>query len=94
MQNNLRMSQKSPYVNSGSALSIAANRISYFFDFHGTSFAIDTACSSALFSLHQGCLSLWSGECSVAVVGAVNMLLQPKPFADMLPALWENRKPE
>ena len=80
MQNNLRTSRKSPYVNSGSALSIAANRISYFFDFHGPSFAIDTACSSALFALHQACLSLWSGECPVAVVGAVNMLLQPKPF--------------
>jgi acyl transferase domain-containing protein/NAD(P)-dependent dehydrogenase (short-subunit alcohol dehydrogenase family)/acyl carrier protein len=80
MQNNLRMSQRNPYVNSGSALSIAANRISYFFDFHGPSFAIDTACSSALFALHQACLSLWSGECSTAVVGAVNMLLQPKPF--------------
>jgi phthiocerol/phenolphthiocerol synthesis type-I polyketide synthase C len=80
MQNNLRVSQKNPYVNSGSALSIAANRISYFFDFHGPSFAVDTACSSALVALHQACLSLWSGECSVAVVGAINMLLQPKPF--------------
>ena len=91
MQNNLRMSQKSPYVNSGSALSIAANRISYFFDFHGTSFAIDTACSSALFALHQGCLSLWSGECSVAVVGAVNMLLQPKPFVGFCNAAMVSR---
>jgi len=80
MQNYLRRSQRSPYVNPGSALGIAANRISYFFDFHGPSFALDTACSSALFALHQGCLSLWSGECPVAVVGAVNLLLQPKPF--------------
>ena len=91
MQNNLRMSQKSPYINSGSALSIAANRISYFFDFHGPSFAIDTACSSALFALHQGCLSLWSGECSVAVVGAVNMLLQPKPFVGFCNAAMVSR---
>jgi phthiocerol/phenolphthiocerol synthesis type-I polyketide synthase C len=79
MQNYLRRSQRSPYVNSGSALSIAANRISYFFDFHGPSLAIDTACSSALVALHQACLSLWSGDCSLALVGGVNMLLQPKP---------------
>src|SRR5204863_7971743 len=41
---------------------------------------LDTACSSALVALHHGCLSLWSGDCSLALIGGVNMLLQPKPF--------------
>ncbi len=36
------------YTNTGGALSIAANRISYCYDFKGPSMAIDTACSSGL----------------------------------------------
>src|SRR5271170_2056659 len=46
----------------GSAASIAANRISYFFDLRGPSFAVDTACSSAMFAFHQACQSIASGE--------------------------------
>ena len=36
------------YTNLGSALCIAANRISYFFNLVGPSLAVDTACSSSL----------------------------------------------
>jgi acyl transferase domain-containing protein/ubiquinone/menaquinone biosynthesis C-methylase UbiE/acyl carrier protein len=79
MQANLDKSQGSAYTNSGGALSIAANRISYIFDFHGPSFAVDTACSSALVAIHSACVSLWTGECSLALGAGVNLLLQPKP---------------
>ena len=65
------------YVMSGSALSNAANRISYVFDLHGPSFAIDTACSSSLVAVHEACLSLWQGELSVAIAAGVNALLSP-----------------
>ena len=68
------------YTNAGGALSIAANRISYFFDFSGPSMAIDTACSSSLVALHQGCRSIWSGETTLSLVGGVNVLVQPTPF--------------
>lgn len=64
----------------GNTLSIAANRLSYFFDLHGPSLAIDTACSSSLVALHQACNSLRSGEASSALVGGVNLLLHPHPF--------------
>ena len=68
------------YTNAGGALSIAANRISYFFDLCGPSMAIDTACSSSLVALHQGCRSIWSGESTQSLVGGVNVLAQPTPF--------------
>jgi len=65
------------YVMSGSALSNAANRISYIFDLHGPSFAIDTACSSSLVAVHQACVSLRRGESRTAIVGGINVLLSP-----------------
>nr|UXE44096.1 L-threonine 3-dehydrogenase [uncultured bacterium] len=68
------------YVMSGSAVSNAANRISYIFDLHGPSFAVDTACSSSLVAVHQACISLWRGESTVAITGGVNALLSPSGF--------------
>lgn len=63
------------YSATGSASSIAANRISYCFDLRGPSVAMDTACSSALTACHVACQSLWHGDCSMAVVAGVNALL-------------------
>ncbi|MBV9447173.1 MAG: SDR family NAD(P)-dependent oxidoreductase [Streptosporangiaceae bacterium] len=65
------------YAGTGNALSIAANRISYFFDLRGPSQAVDTACSSSLVALHQAVASLRLGECDLAIVGGVNLLLDP-----------------
>ncbi|HUK10491.1 MAG TPA: SDR family NAD(P)-dependent oxidoreductase [Stellaceae bacterium] len=67
-----------PYGVSGSASSITANRISHFFDLSGPSIAIDTACSSALVSVHEACESLWSGETQLAVAGGINLILLPE----------------
>jgi len=66
----------SPYSNTGSALSIAANRISYVFDLRGPSLAIDTACSSSLVALHHACLAMYNGECEQALVGGVSAILR------------------
>jgi thioester reductase-like protein len=63
------------YSVSGGALSIVANRVSYFYDLHGPSMAIDTACSSSLVAIHQACRSIWSGEAPLALAGGVNLLV-------------------
>ncbi len=65
------------YTGTGNALSIAANRLSYVFDFHGPSMAIDTACSSSLVAVDLACRSLRDGECSMALAGGVNVILSP-----------------
>ncbi len=65
----------------GSSGSIAANRISHFFDFRGPSLAIDTACSSSLVAVHLACKSLWDGESGLAMAGGVNLILEPEVFA-------------
>ena len=65
------------YSNTGGSLSIAANRISYCFDFRGPSAAVDTACSSALVAVHLACRSIWEDGCPMALAGGVNALLLP-----------------
>lgn len=67
----------SGHSGTGNALSIAANRISYFCDFRGPSLAIDTACSSSLMALHLACRSIRIGESEVALAGGVNLMLSP-----------------
>ncbi len=66
-----------PYSNTGGSSSIAANRISYCFDFRGPSVAVDTACSSSLVAVHMACESLWSGQAEMALAGGVNAILLP-----------------
>ena len=66
-----------PYATTGTGNCIAANRISYLFDFKGPSLAVDTACSSSLVSVHLACQSIWAGESALALAGGVNMLLLP-----------------
>ncbi|MBS0323324.1 MAG: SDR family NAD(P)-dependent oxidoreductase [Proteobacteria bacterium] len=74
------LASMSSHSMTGNTLSMAANRLSYFFDLHGPSLAVDTACSSSLVALHHACRTLQTGEASTALVGGVNLLLHPYPF--------------
>lgn len=65
------------FLPTGNAQSIAANRLSYFYDLHGPSIVLDTACSSSLIALHLACLNLQTYACDMALVGAVNINLLP-----------------
>ncbi|MCH9736982.1 MAG: acyltransferase domain-containing protein, partial [Actinomycetia bacterium] len=66
-----------PYAITGTASSIIANRVSYFYDFRGPSMAIDTACSSSLVAVHEGVKALRAGDADVVVAGGVNALITP-----------------
>lgn len=74
----LREGGRNAFAGLGSASSIAANRISWQFDLRGPSVAIDTACSSSLYAIDRACKSLQEGECSAALVGAVNLVIIPE----------------
>jgi amino acid adenylation domain-containing protein len=66
------------YTLTGNAASVAANRVSFAFDFRGPSLAVDTACSSSLVAMELACRSLRSGESELALAGGVNLLLDPE----------------
>lgn len=64
----------------GNTASIAANRISYVFNFQGPSMSLDTACSSSLVAFHQACQSIRSGETDMALAGGISLHLHPYGF--------------
>ncbi|MFJ9773643.1 SDR family NAD(P)-dependent oxidoreductase [Kitasatospora sp. NPDC101157] len=63
----------------GSAATVA-NRVSYFYDFHGPSMAVDTMCSSSLTSIHLACEAIRSGQCEAAIAGGVNVSPHPNKY--------------
>ncbi|MFE7273377.1 SDR family NAD(P)-dependent oxidoreductase [Streptomyces sp. NPDC057623] len=75
-----RARQMNAYSMAGGAHSIAANRLSHFFDLRGPSMGIDTACSSSLMAVDRACRELASGGSRVALAGGVNVLLNPSGF--------------
>ncbi|MEA3209803.1 MAG: hypothetical protein QOE70_2860 [Chthoniobacter sp.] len=70
----------SPHSPTGSAHSIAANRISYCLNLRGPSVAMDTACSSALTAVHSACEHIWAGRGEAALAGGVTVMITPGGF--------------
>ncbi|KAH0404234.1 polyketide synthase, partial [Aureobasidium melanogenum] len=68
------------YAATGTARSMLANRMSYFFNWNGPSMTIDTACSSSLVAVHQAVLALRAGESRIAVAAGTNIILSPRNF--------------
>lgn len=66
------------YFGTGSALSVAAGRLSYVFGLTGPSMVVDTACSSSLVSTDLACKSLRSGDCNLAIAAGVNLIFSPE----------------
>lgn len=75
------------WTGTGGALSIIANRLSYFLDARGPSVTVDTACSSSLVAIHLACRSLRLGESDLALAaGGCSRIrcafVPPKPKDD------------
>ncbi|KAH7413553.1 hypothetical protein DE146DRAFT_626698 [Phaeosphaeria sp. MPI-PUGE-AT-0046c] len=67
----------------GTASTALANRVSWFFDLHGPSVHIDTACSSGLVALDMACQSIRSGDATAALVIGCNALLTTDSTAQL-----------
>lgn len=65
------------YTITGLSASVAAGRLSSFFDLRGPSEVIDTACSASLVAVHRACAGLRAGEIDAAFAGGVNVMLHP-----------------
>lgn len=65
------------YTVTGVERGVLANRLSYFFDWHGPSMTIDTACSSSMVALDQAVQVLRSGKSKMAVAAGANLILTP-----------------
>jgi hypothetical protein len=70
------------YYLTGTSGSIVSGRISYAFGLEGPAVSVDTACSSALVSIHLAAQALRQRECTLAVAGGVTVMSAPGMFIE------------
>ena len=68
----------SVYAATGSAISVAAGRLSFAFGLQGPCVSIDTACSSSLVALHASSHGIYQSDCPGAIVAAASLVLSPQ----------------
>ncbi|KAH9984908.1 ketoacyl-synt-domain-containing protein [Xylariaceae sp. FL0662B] len=69
-----------PHAVVGTGLSMLANRISWFYDLHGPSVGLDSACSSATMAMDIACQALQNGSCDMAMVAGCNLAASPELY--------------
>lgn len=72
-----------PYSLMGVSQHSAAGRLSYFYDFKGPAAVLSTACSSSLTAMNMAIDNLRNGQCDMALVAGVNLILSPEPFVGL-----------
>ncbi|KAL2758194.1 hypothetical protein ACRALDRAFT_1040239 [Sodiomyces alcalophilus JCM 7366] len=71
------------YAAVGFGLSMLANRLSWFFNLHGPSIGLDSACSSTAMALDIACQSLRNGSCNMAMLAGCNLANSPEAYVWM-----------
>ncbi|WQF90302.1 Putative Acyl transferase domain superfamily, quinone oxidoreductase/zeta-crystallin, thiolase [Colletotrichum destructivum] len=62
----------------GTSAAILAARVSWFYDLRGSSFTLDTACSSSIVALHTGAQDLRAGLSDMSIITGVNIIESPE----------------
>jgi acyl transferase domain-containing protein/short-subunit dehydrogenase/acyl carrier protein len=71
------------YTSSSVTMTMISNRISHAFDLCGPSLTVDTACSSSMVAAQIAVNSLRTGDCTIAIVGGINVMILPEVFIGM-----------
>ncbi|SDX41012.1 SDR family NAD(P)-dependent oxidoreductase [Lysobacter enzymogenes] len=66
-----------------SSFASIANRVSYFFDFHGPSLALDTMCSSSLTAIQLAAEDVRKSAVEMAIAGGVNLCTHPNKYLSL-----------
>lgn len=80
----IKIMKSDGYYIPGICLAMAANRVSYSFDFKGPSYSCDSACSSSLYAIIHAVNDLNNGLIDYALVGATNLIFDTRQSKDFL----------
>ncbi|RDH44711.1 hybrid non-ribosomal peptide synthetase/type I polyketide synthase [Zooshikella ganghwensis] len=67
----------------GCITSTASGRIAYHYGLQGPCLTLDTACSSSLVGIDLARSSLLAGQCDMALVGGINLMLTPQGYVSL-----------
>jgi acyl transferase domain-containing protein len=67
-----------PFTSTGTVEGLIANRVSHFLGLRGPSMTVNASCAASLVAVHLACQALRTGECELALAGAVQLNLAPE----------------
>lgn len=67
-------------------------RVANFMDWRGPVVGVDTTCSSALTALYSACMSIAAGDCTMALVGGVELGVKYKEMNKHIPIMSKSQR--